>query len=340
MSTRVCREDVPSYLQRSKLYQSLPADDNNQFELPSAFFKGNTCVNSVADLEHLLETLRYWMSDEQPPELIAFCVKCTDTNTITNLLKKYCDGLDQFQNLLSVVSEPRTDMRLYMAVSRGSLHILEALHDTAPPQLVNFAKPIDIVDIYGRADYNLCVVAALHGHVNCMQYLHLHGCPLIAEVCKTAAEFGHLACLRYARSNGCMWDSDTCCYAAMNGHLECLEYAHENGCPWDKDTCSYAAEYGHVECLIYASSQGCPWDERTCMYAAKKGHLKCLEYAHSHGCAWDEDTCSYAAQNGHLECLIYAHSNGCPWDQYTCINAERNGHEACLGYARSNGCPT
>ena len=99
-----------------------------------------------------------------------------------------------------------------------------------------------------------------------------------------AVENGHLGCLKYFHINGCPWDKMVCSYAALHGHLDCLEYAHTNGCPWDTFTCSNAAMRGHLACLEYAHTNGCPWDESTCTVAVFHGHRTCLEYVHANGC--------------------------------------------------------
>ena len=131
--------------------------------------------------------------------------------------------------------------------------------------------------------------------------------------CKIAAFHGHLECLKYLHKNGCSWYACTCSNAAFNGHFECLKYAHENGCPWNEYTCADAARYGHIKCLKYAHENGCPWDNWVCYWAAENGHLECIKYAHKNGCHWDKQTCSNAAKNSHFDCLKYAYENGCPY---------------------------
>ena len=42
-----------------------------------------------------------------------------------------------------------------------------------------------------------------------------------------AARHGHLECLEYVHRNGCPWDPSTTRAAASYGHLDCLEYIFE-----------------------------------------------------------------------------------------------------------------
>ena len=56
-----------------------------------------------------------------------------------------------------------------------------------------------------------------------------------ARTCYLAAGHGHLPALQYLHENGCPWDSDTCMYAATFEHWDCLQYAVDNKCPdWEE----------------------------------------------------------------------------------------------------------
>ena len=144
---------------------------------------------------------------------------------------------------------------------------------------------------------DLTWICAWNGHLDCLVYLHEHGCPWNEDACACAAENGHLDCLAYVHEHGCPWNAMTCLIAALEGQLACMRYAHERGCPWDEDTCSFAAWNGHLACLAYAHEHGSPWSAATSRDAALYGKYDCLAYALSHGCPWDEDTCSFAAWN-------------------------------------------
>ncbi|VVC26086.1 Ankyrin repeat-containing domain [Cinara cedri] len=116
---------------------------------------------------------------------------------------------------------------------------------------------------YLTALYNLpclrfALENALDGNLECIMYLHRHGCNWIEETCNLAAKNGHFDCLVYAHQKGCPWNSNTCAEAAAGGHLQCLVYAFENGCPWNQDTTRSAAVNGHLNCLWYALSNDCP----------------------------------------------------------------------------------
>ena len=78
------------------------------------------------------------------------------------------------------------------------------------------------------------------------------------DVCLQAAIGGHLDVLQWARRNGCPWDKRTCSRAAFGGHLPVLQWARENDCPWDVSTCYFAARGGHREVLQWARANGFP----------------------------------------------------------------------------------
>jgi len=74
-------------------------------------------------------------------------------------------------------------------------------------------------------------IAAIHGHLNILQWLRENGCDWNENTCATAAKYGHLHILQWARENGCPWDITTCGQAAINGHYHILYWAFENGMP-------------------------------------------------------------------------------------------------------------
>jgi hypothetical protein len=58
-----------------------------------------------------------------------------------------------------------------------------------------------------------------------------------------------LECLKYLHEHGCVWDESACEAAALGGHLECLKYLREHGCPGNKRASEAAAGGDVMECL-------------------------------------------------------------------------------------------
>jgi hypothetical protein len=227
-------------------------------------------------------------------------------------------------------------MVMDLSAQYGNMEIIDWFH-THHPNITH----IDTSKLLARA--------ALHGHYHGIQQLYHHHiiktigdrfgiCPWDHFTCANAALHGHLDILQFVHTHGCSWDAWTCSNAALNGHVHVLKYAHEHGCPWTEHTCSNAALNGHLQVLEYARVNGCPWNEYTCSNAALNGHMEVLVYAHTRGCPWNSYTCSNAAQNGHLHILKYARMFNCPWTYHTVEKAMEHGHLDIARWACRNGC--
>ena len=230
---------------------------------------------------------------------------------------------------------------------------------------------IDIVRLllYKAADLeHVCLLAAKHGHLELLEWLHGRRLLSPSFVCTEAALKGHLAVIQWACSHGCEWDSWTFNAAASGGHLHILQWLKDQCCPppsvddihvsghghadiirWMVEngrdaqlgvsTISQAARGGHWDVVWWLHDIGSPWDGKTCSEIARHGDVEMLRWARSRGCPWDEGTCIAAASAGHLEVLQWARSNGCPWNGEVCARAAAGGHLKVLQWARSNGCP-
>lgn len=67
-----------------------------------------------------------------------------------------------------------------------------------------------------------------------------------------AARHGHIDCLRLAHVSGVKWDKEVAMAAARNGHVECLAYARDYGCPWDASALyAEAKSRGRKACCKY-----------------------------------------------------------------------------------------
>lgn len=177
--------------------------------------------------------------------------------------------------------------------------------------------------------------------------MYLNRRRLIDSDCNMAAKHGKLAMLQYLHNNGFNWSTTTPKIAASYGHLDCLKYLHEHGCPWDHQTCRGAVCYKQIECLRYAHKNGC--SIQNCGLMEIPTSLACLQYLHENGCPWSYMTCQIYALRHKLECLAYAHEHGAPWDEDTFIpirgfckygeKAIREKYNDVLQYMRDHGCP-
>jgi hypothetical protein len=192
--------------------------------------------------------------------------------------------------------------------------------------------------------------AAARGHIEWLKYIWTNYVSVDAnmscyyDVCLNAALYGHLDCLKFAHAHGAPFDygdSHSCRYAAIGGHLRCLIYVHKHGGSWGARTCWGAAAYGHLNCLKYAFEHGCNWNHTTCKYAAKYGNLDCLKYAYEYGCNINKHACIAAIVYAHQSCVkspidsyIYQSikERGCP---EFIRRVSHCGHMDCLNYLRN-----
>ena len=183
----------------------------------------------------------------------------------------------------------------------------------------------------------LCKLAAEHGQLECLQWVHTNGYRWASEVCEAAAENGHLPCLKYAHENGCMWDNDILISALKHNNRDCFFYAYTNDCPDNHEVRSIdlAIGRGWIECLEYLVNCNRPLPDQSCIIAAIHGHLDCLIYAHTNGVSMTDYVCDVAAMNGNISCLQYAHMNGCTITETTYRYAVIYGHVVCAEYVHN-----
>ena len=83
------RSEVPAYLHLSELYLSLsPAEDDDSMSIPSNCMKLELLIDSEGDLEHLLLTMRFWILNKFPADVICMLVKGCSSE-YRKVLQKY-----------------------------------------------------------------------------------------------------------------------------------------------------------------------------------------------------------------------------------------------------------
>ena len=67
------KRDVPVYLRRGALYQSLAdGDDEEVIMVPRGAVKPNNKVKSLSQANHLFESLRFWIVEDIPVSFVNF----------------------------------------------------------------------------------------------------------------------------------------------------------------------------------------------------------------------------------------------------------------------------
>jgi hypothetical protein len=315
----VRKADVPTYLWTSEFFLSLNDEDDAEITIASSSLKVESAITSYAELEHQLNTLRFWGSDALPSTLISYALSATDDERLA--AQAAYSELEGFTLLVDIASTS-TGNKMVKAFEFGNVDILAYLHNTGVPW-----------------NENSILVAAEHGHLRCLQYAHEHGCPWDKWTTYQASLHGHFDCLKYACENECVCDRETCAAAAAAGRLDMLIYLRERGVPWDKETTRRAAASGRLDCLKYAYENGCPWSVNLINTAAERGQLECLKYAVENGLSIGDQGCRCAARKGRLECLHYLHEQGAVLDDEVMEACVGSGSVACLQYLLQHDCP-
>ena len=87
-----------------------------------------------------------------------------------------------------------------------------------------------LVNSYDPTYWNWVAHAAAKNYPSIIKYAYetgyrwAHG----LNISRLLAINGNLECLKYVHEHGCAWNEDTTAYAAENGRLDILMYAHEH----------------------------------------------------------------------------------------------------------------
>lgn len=320
--------------------------------MPLECRKIDTTIRNAQDLDRLIATLRYWLVKDIPPEVMRYCLTNEDV-WIGFTLAAYAQDFPYIGDLCAIWGnvyqerDPDTKemktcctgtfdrrKRCRVAAERGRLEILKfLLTKTELQSAATFSDPL-----YDK-NTDLTTAAAAGGHLQCLQFLHEHGCCWGVDTAVAAVEGGHLDCLKFLHARGCSMQGLKL-HACAKNHLNCVEYLHSVDPRWDDRTLPTAVRSGHVHVVQYALDHGCPFYGPATHELAARGNLEGLEHAHEHGWTWDRGTCEIAAMKGKLSCLQYAHEHGGVALTEDVISlAAHWDHLDCIAYAVEHGCP-
>lgn len=161
--------------------------------------------------------------------------------------------------------------------------------------------------------HKICKSAATN--LSWLVYVHHLGGKLTPAAAAEAGRAGALDCLQYMHTHGCVFTIEVANACASNVSPECLQFVLQSGCPVNEETCQHAAirpPFGkwknspehQLACLKLLHERGCPWDERTCIEAVNAMNVIVLQYAIEHGCSWGRETRSGAVYH----CALYLES--------------------------------
>jgi hypothetical protein len=200
-----------------------------------------------------------------------------------------------------------------------------------------------VIKVCGTQGPSIPAAAALHGHLDVIEWLCDRDCPWDGhELCCNAALGGHLDIVEWVMQHGSKWDLWAAALAASNGHANVLDWIHDNGYGWDARVIERAARQGHHDIIRWARSRGCAWPSGLARILAQNAAWDALEWAVSDGCPWGVGTAAQIARHGNLSMLKWARSRGRLWhdnkeEEEMCTRAAKGGHIHVLGWLESQG---
>lgn len=192
-------------------------------------------------------------------------------------------------------------------------------------------------------------VAAQHGHLDVLQYLHQIGVPVSNYSLNSAAWGGHIDILKWLHFDlGLRQEQSQCALdvAARNGHLEAVQFLHQflnEG--YSMSAINSAAEHGHLEVIqwLTANRRDGWWSGNAMDKAAAMGHLDVVKWLHANrteGCS--SSAMDKAAEHGHLAVVEWLSLNRKGGYGCKAMNlAAENGHLDVVKWLhehRSEGC--
>lgn len=181
--------NVPSYLQQSVLFMALEAGDADAFQVPKNVLKPNLNVHSFLDLMLLLHTVRFWGTPTFPFEVTRFLLSAWCCNEMQEMELK--EDFPEFWHVIGNLIAVRK--------ARSSDKIVMAITLQLDLEIITYLVSHEEISL----DVSMCQCAARHNRLDCLQYLHEHGCPWDAGTTSTALTYGNIECYKYAESRGC-----------------------------------------------------------------------------------------------------------------------------------------
>lgn len=220
---------------------------------------------------------------------------------------------------------------------------------------------------------NICFMAAVNGHLDCLQhvgelgllpaeetactsvlaqvsklghlevvkYLHNLGIPLDGHIFNCAASSGNLPMVQYMHEQGGELNVELSTHAACSCHVDILRYLHEHSCPWDTESIfKVTATCGRCACLKYLLDNGVQVDTAAALESAVLcNHPQVLQFLHEYGFPLHAALCRLALQHVHLACLKYLCEHGCEWGDTTTDIAATEGNLRSLAFPTNTAVP-
>jgi len=357
-------KNIPAFIQSSAYLQTQLSEGSwpeEGLEVPDGCAKQDQTIHNDADLRELLSTIRYWLVPEvaeMASDLLKYALNPSEPNSFASIAKDFERDIPFAKDLLEV---HLAEDKVAQAARQGRLNILEVV-----------CEGLGLLPTEAAG-----IVAAKHGHVDCLKYMDSRGLIISRNIYQSACEQGQLSTMKYLNERDRRWIDSAPKFAANSGNSKCIMYAIELKKVFHIPTeapflLQILAQESHSQCIeLLLKLPG--WDLQICIEyimrgSVVSGHTHILEfgmehltdlqrleevihlavysdridylgYLRKHGGEYNIRCMATAAKYGHLEMMMYLHNDGCPWDETICNSAAQNGQLACLQYAHEHGCP-
>ena len=337
--TVIKRSKVPQYLHQSELYLSLNNDEHDdEISVPSKCMKTDLELNDVDDLEHLLLTMRFWITNTLPEEAITFMSQGLIANT---LLQRHQQEYPNLHLLVEDLCTCEPGSQCKAACKYGRLDFLDYFVRHGRPlaldaleEAANYGQLECLKYVYNklecekkeRTDWKGVNVqqAARAGHLECLRYLIERGLPRSEEMMTSAAKGNQVSTLKYIiapfQDQFCHWSiSMVHGPAVSSSSIECVEYLLETFptlIGYD-NIAREACQTENIVMMKYALERDSTSLARVVISAARAGSMKCLLYLQDEWNAdcWIPSTVTEAANYGQCELVLELLQRGCPCDR-------------------------
>jgi hypothetical protein len=235
-------KDIPDYLKETIIYRNLIEDvnlDNNtsqeSFRIPYIYLKSDLNVGTLEEFEHLLHTLKFWLVEDIPYEVLDIFIMDDKTYLIENnkLNKIFMDydilqklkKINRYKNTLPFFATKTNDLYLLNYCYTRSYAFDTFLYDYAIEN-----HNLEIIkylfeNVKIALDQELLYITTLKGNFEILKYLVENNCPKYYDIAIVAIKCGKLNYLKYLYENNyCIIDKRALKCALINDNNECKSY--------------------------------------------------------------------------------------------------------------------
>ena len=129
MEVSVLLSEVPSYLCLGQLYETFEHNEDHTtgIQVPHNVLKATTDIKSIGDLNHLLRSIRYWLVDDVPLEVVEYILESTESFCCETEISEFISSFPVLQCL--------SDLRKLQYWERLNMSILSPYKEVFPKLL-------------------------------------------------------------------------------------------------------------------------------------------------------------------------------------------------------------